>query len=367
MLAKKLGVKTGEAIWEAKLKAHDLVTVPSDFKKYLRFSRMARKILYDYTDRVEPFGIDENWIDVTDSYSLYGDGKTIAELIRSRIKEELGLTVSIGVSFNKVFAKLGSDLKKPDAVTVIPYESFKDIVWPLPAEEMLYVGRSTIKKLQSRNIFTIGDIAKCDIKRLNLLLGKWGDVLWMFANGKDTAQVRRINENAAVKSIGNGTTCPRDLVNNQDVKLVFSVLAESIAARLRDYGLKAFGVQIYVRDNSLSSISRQKKITNATCLSDDILNAAMELFTAGYSWVRPVRSLSMRAIDLVTDNGCMELSLFEDNKKEIARENLAHAIDGIRKRFGHGAVLKASCLLDSKLTGFNPKEDHTIHPVSYFR
>ena len=367
MLAKQLGVKTGEAIWEAKLKAPDLVTVPPDLKKYLRFSRMARKILYDYTDRVEPFGIDENWIHVTDSYSLYGDGKTIAELIRKRVKEELGLTVSIGVSFNKVFAKLGSDLKKPDAVTVIPYEGFKDIVWPLPAEEMLYVGRSTIKKLHGRNIFTIGDIAKCDIKRLNLLLGKWGDVLWMFANGKDTAQVRKINENAAVKSIGNGTTCPRDLINNQDVKLVFSVLAESIAARLRDYGLKAFGVQIYVRDNSLSSISRQKKITKATCLSDDILNAAMELFTTGYSWVRPVRSLSMRAIDLVTDNGCMELSLFEDNEKEIARENLAHAIDGIRKRFGHGAVLKASCLLDSKLTGFNPKEDHTIHPVSYFR
>lgn len=157
------------------------------------------------------------------------------------------------------------------------------------------------------------------------------------------------------------------MVNNQDVKLVFSVLAESIAARLRDYGLKAFGVQIYVRDNSLSSISRQKKITKATCLSDDILAAAIELFTAGYSWVRPVRSPSMRAIDLVTDNGCMELSLFEDNEKEIAIEKLAHAIDGIRKRFGHSTVLKVSCLLDSKLTGFNPKEDHTIHPVSYFR
>lgn len=367
MLAKKLGVKTGEAIWQAKLKAPNLVTVPPDFRKYLKFSRLARKILYDYTDQVEPFGIDENWIDVSGSAALFGDGSSIANSIRLRIREELGITVSIGVSFNKVFAKLGSDLKKPDAVTLIPKDRYKTIVWPLPVEDLLYVGRSTLKKLHNIGVMTIGNLATCDTEVLHSVLGKWGDVLWFFANGRDTSPVRKINESAAVKSIGNGTTCPRDLTDNEDVRLVFTVLAESIAARLRDYGLKATGIQIHVRDNMLYSFSRQKKITKATYLSDDILKAAMELFTGFYTWPRPIRSISLRAIDLVTEKDYVELSLFEDNEKLLAQENLAHTIDCLRRRFGHAAVIKASYLLDSKLTGFNPKEDHTIHPVSFFR
>lgn len=367
MLAKKLGVKTGEAIWQAQLKAPNLVTVPPDFRKYLKFSRLARKILYDYTDQVEPFGIDENWIDVSGSAALFGDGSSIANSIRLRIREELGITVSIGVSFNKVFAKLGSDLKKPDAITLIPKDRYKTIVWPLPVEDLLYVGKSTLKKLHNIGVMTIGNLAACDTEVLHAVLGKWGDVLWLFANGRDNSPVRKINESAAVKSIGNGTTCPRDLTDNEDVRLVFTVLAESIAARLRDYGLKATGVQIHVRDNMLYSFSRQKKITKATYLSDDILKAAMELFTGFYTWPRPIRSISLRAIDLVTEKDYVELSLFEDNEKLLAQENLAHTIDCLRRRFGHAAVIKASYLLDSKLTGFNPKEDHTIHPVSFFR
>lgn len=367
MLAKKLGVKTGEAIWQAQLKAPNLVTVPPDFRKYLKFSRLARKILYDYTDQVEPFGIDENWIDVSGSAALFGDGSSIANSIRLRIREELGITVSIGVSFNKVFAKLGSDLKKPDAITLIPKDRYKTIVWPLPVEDLLYVGKSTLKKLHNIGVMTIGNLAACDTEVLHAVLGKWGDVLWLFANGRDNSPVRKINESAAVKSIGNGTTCPRDLTDNEDVRLVFTVLAESIAARLRDYGLKATGVQIHVRDNMLYSFSRQKKITKATYLSDDILKAAMELFTGFYTWPRPIRSISLRAIDLVTEKDYIELSLFEDNEKLLAQENLAHTIDCLRRRFGHAAVIKASYLLDSKLTGFNPKEDHTIHPVSFFR
>lgn len=315
MLAKKLGVKTGEAI-----KAPNLVTVPPDFHKYLKFSRLARKILYDYTDQVEPFGIDENWIDVSGSAALFGDGSSIANSIRLRIREELGITVSIGVSFNKVFAKLGSDLKKPDAVTLIPKDRYKTIVWPLPVENLLYVGRSTLKKLHNIGVMTIGNLATCDTEVLHSVLGKWGDVLWLFANGRDTSPVRKINESAAVKSIGNGTTCPRDLTDNEDVRLVFTVLAESIAARLRDYGLKATGIQIHVRDNVLYSFSRQKKITKATYLSDDILKAAMELFTGFYTWPRPIRSISLRAIDLVTEKDYVELSLFEDNDKLLAQE-----------------------------------------------
>ena len=367
MIAKKLGVETGEAIWEAKLKAPNLVTVPPDFRKYLKFSRLARQILYDYTDQIEPFGIDENWIDVTGSKLLCGDGYAIADSIRTRIKEELGITASIGVSFNKIFAKLGSDMKKPDAVTVIPHDNFKDIVWPLPVSELLYVGRSTQRKLNSRGVITIGDLANYPVEYLVSALGKWGEILSLFANGKDTAPVRKLNESSAVKSIGNGTTCPRDLLDNRDVKLVFTVLAESVAARLRDYGLKCTGVQIHLRDNKLYSITRQKKIKKPTYLSTDIIDAAMELLVNSYDWQNPLRSVGVRAIDLVTENTYMELSLFDDNEKIIEQENLAHTIDSLRKRFGHDSILRASCLLDTSLTGFNPKEDHTIHPVSYFR
>ena len=367
ILAKKLGVKTGEAIWQAKLKAPNLVTVPPDFRKYLKFSRLARQILYDYTDQIEPFGIDENWIDVTGSKLLRGDGSAIANSIRQRIKEELGITVSIGVSFNKIFVKLGSDIKKPDAVTVIPHDKFKDIIWLLPVSELLYVGKATQRKLTSRGIMTIGDLANYPVDLLVDMLGKWGEVLSLFANGKDTAPVRKLNEASAVKSIGNGTTCPRDLTCNQDVALVFTVLSESVAARLRDYGLKCTGVQVYLRDNELHSLTRQKKLSKPTYLSTDILQAGMELLVQNYTWQKPLRSIGIRAIDLVTENSFMELSLFDDNDKLIQQENLAHTIDALRSRIGHDIVLKASCLLDTKLTGFNPKEDHTIHPVSYFR
>jgi DNA polymerase-4 len=367
MLAKKLGVKTGEAIWQAKLKAPNLVTVPPDFRKYLKFSRLARQILYEYTDKIEPFGIDENWIDVTGSKLLCGDGSAIANSIRQRIKEELGITVSIGVSFNKIFAKLGSDMKKPDAVTVIPHDKFKDIIWCLPVSELLYVGKATQRKLTSRGIMTIGDLANYPVELLVDMLGKWGEVLSLFANGKDTAPVRKLNEASAVKSIGNGTTCPRDLTCSQDVALVFTVLIESVAARLRDYGLKCTGVQVYLRDNELHSLTRQKKLAKPTYLSTDILQAGMELLVQNYTWQKLLRSIGIRAIDLITENSFMELSLFDDNDKLIQQENLAHTIDALRSRFGHDVVLKASCLLDTKLTGFNPKEDHTIHPVSYFR
>lgn len=368
MLAKNLGVKTGEALWEAKLKAPGLVTVPPDFAKYLRFSRLARKIYYDYTDQVEPFGIDECWLDVTGSLNIFGDGKTIADAIRNRIKEELGITVSIGVSFNKIFAKLGSDMKKPDATTLIQYENFKEIVWPLPVENLLYVGRSTSKKMHNWGLTTIGKLAEVNIDVLTNNLGKWGEVLWLFANGLDTAPVRKTSEHTAVKSIGNATTCPRDLINNEDVRLVFTVLSESVAARLRDYGLKCTGIQIYIRDNLLYSCNRQAQLKAPSYLSTDILDKAMELLVDNYSWLRPLRSLGIRAIGLVTEKDNVQLSLFENiDEKREQQESLAHTIDAIRSRFGHGSLLRASCLLDNKLTGFNPKEDHVIHPVSYFK
>ena len=252
MIAKKLGVTTGEAIWEAKLKAPGLVLVPPDYKKYLRFSRLARQIYYEYSDQVEAFGLDENWIDLTNSLQyLHQEPIVIADTIRQRVKEELGVTVSVGVSFNKIFAKLGSDMKKPDATTAIPYERFKEIVWPQPVGDLLYVGRATQRKLEVIAVNTIGDLACMDVEILRCKLGKWGEILWLFANGMDTSSVRKIGEREQIKSIGNGTTCPRDLITDQDVKLVFTVLAESVAARLRDCGLKCQGVQIFLRDNRI--------------------------------------------------------------------------------------------------------------------
>ncbi len=369
MLAKKLGVTTGEAIWQAKLKAPGLVLVPPDYKKYLRFSRLARQIYYDYTDQVEAFGLDENWCDITNSLQcLHSDPVTIADSIRQRVKKELGVTVSVGVSFNKIFAKLGSDMKKPDATTVIPYDRFREIVWPRPVNELLYVGRATNRKLRDIAVNTIGDLARLDLAILQRKLGKWGEILWLFANGMDTAPVRKIGESEQIKSIGNGTTCPRDLKTEQDVKLVFTVLAESVAARLRDCGLKCQGVQIYLRDNDLMSISRQKKLEYPCCTSRPLIDAAMDLFRQNYRWQKPLRGLGLSAIYLVTANKHIQLSLFDDTVEQlITQEQIEKAVDAIRYRYGHDAILRASMLLDSKLTGFNPKEDHTIHPYNYFR
>ena len=369
MIAKKLGVTTGEAIWEAKLKAPGLVLVPPDYKKYLRFSRMAREIYYEYSDQVEAFGLDENWIDLTHSLQyLNCDPASIANTIRQRVKEELGVTVSVGVSFNKIFAKLGSDMKKADATTEIPYEHFQEIVWPLPVSDLLYVGKATAKKLELIAVNTIGDLARMDVAILKRRLGKWGEILWLFANGMDTSPVRKISESEQIKSIGNGTTCPRDLKTEQDVRLVFTVLAESVAARLRDCCVKCQGVQIYLRDNDLFTISRQKKMEFPCCTSAPILETAMELFRQHYRWHKPLRSVSLSAIYLVTPNKHMQLSLFDDTAEQLlVQEQIEKTIDILRYRFGHDAIMRASALLDPKLTGFNPKEDHTIHPYSYFR
>ena len=364
-MAKKAGVKTGDVIWEARLKCPGLVTLSADFHKYLRFSRKARAIYADYSDQIESFGIDECFVDVTGSFKLFGSGPDIADTIRKRFREELGLTASAGVSWNKIFAKLGSDMKKPDATTVITKENFRDKVWPLPVGELLYVGRSTRQKLQNRGIYTIGDLANRDVHRLRLLLGVWGETLWAFANGLDSAPVRLNGEESIVKSVGNSTTTVRDLVNDTDVKLIIYVLAESVAARLRKHGLKCRTVAISVRNNDLYSFDRQGKLLIPSFLSDDIAGKAMELFKANYTWDKPIRSIGVRGADLVTANAHVQIDLFDGDNLEA--ETLEQTIDTIRKRFGHYSVQRCAMLLDRQLTGFNPKDDHTIHPVSYFK
>lgn len=367
MPAKLRGVKTGEAIWQAKKKVPDLICVPPHYDKYLRFSRAARKIYYRYTNQVESFGIDEAWLDVTGSENLFGSGPDIAEKIRRTMKDELGLTVSIGVSWNKIFSKFGSDYKKPDAVTCITKENYKDIVWPLPVSELLYVGKATAYKLNRRAIFTIGDLAAREPALLKLTLGKWGLILSDFARGLDSSPVRTIDERSAIKSIGNGVTTPRDITNADDAKLVFICLAESVAARLRENGLKCTGVEITLRDNTLYTVNRQMQLPCPTCYSEDIINAAMQLLHRNYDFYtgKHLRSLGVRGINLVTADAGIQLDLFRADDLE-KKEKLAKTVDQLRYRFGHNAVLRAATLLDDALR-INPKDDHVIHPYSFFR
>ena len=365
MQAKAAGVKTGEAIWQAQGKCPGLVCVSPDYRKYLRFSRLARAIYSDYTDRIEAFGIDECWCDLTGSVALFGDGVRIAGEIRQRLRDELGVTGSIGVSWNKIFAKLGSDMKKPDATTVITPDNFRELVWPLPVEELLYVGRSTKTKLNNRAVLTIGDLARRDVHLLRLALGVWGETLHGFANGWDDAPVAAVGEENIIKSVGNSTTTPRDLVNDEDVKLIVYVLAESVAARLRRYGLKCRTVAIHVRNNELYSFERQGKLPSATFLSGTIARKAMELFRANYRWDRPLRSIGVRGADLVSADGSQQLDLFEWDTAQA--EVLERTVDRLRERFGPYCVRRCTMLEDDRLTGFNPKDDHVIHPVSFFR
>jgi DNA polymerase-4 len=362
-LAKQCGVKTGEALWQARAKCPRLVFVSPDYRKYLRFSRLARSIYSDYTDLIQPFGIDEAWLDVTGSTQLYGDGATIADTIRRRMREELGVTASVGVSWNKIFAKLGSDLKKPDATTIITPGNYKEVVWPLPVGDLLYVGRSTERKLLNRAVLTIGDLARRDVHLLRLTLGVWGETLSIFARGLDDSPVCIAGEESIIKSVGNSTTTPRDLVCEEDVKLIIFVLAESVAARLRDHGLKCRTVTIHVRNNDLYSFERQGKLPAASFLSGTIARKAMDLFRQNYSWDRPIRSVGVRGADLVTAAGSIQLDLFDRDTTEM--ETLEKTVDLIRQRFGPYSVQRCSLLQDTKLTGLCPKEDHVIHPVAY--
>ena len=366
LIAKGYGIKTGEAIWQARQKCPDLVVLPPDYKTYLYFSGEARRIYSYYTDFIESFGIDECWLDVTESCKLFGDGKYIADEIRRRLKEELGITASIGVSYNKIFAKLGSDMKKPDATTVITRDDFKRKVWPLPVSELLYVGRSTAKKLINIGIYTIGDLANLNLSFLKKLLGKWGETLWIFANGLDTVPVMKTDQQSAIKGIGNSMTTPRDLVNDEDVKLLLYVLSESVSERLRKYNFKGRTVQLYIRDNELNSIERQAKLNFSSCVTEDIADKAFEIFLDNWKWERPIRSIGVRMTDLVTADTCVQLSLFYDEKRKLKEEQLEYSIDEIRRRFGHYSVQRALVLKDKALNA-NPIEENVIFPVSYFK
>ncbi len=362
-IAKKYKVKTGEAIWQAKQKCPELVTVPPHFELYKRFSKMARRIYSDYTDRIENFGLDEAWLDITNG--IESDGYKTALEIKNRIKEELGITVSIGVSFNKIFAKFGSDYKKPDAITCITRENFKDIVWNSPTGDLLYVGKATKNKLNRIGIYTIGDIANTSPDILRKLLGKWGDLIYGFANGFDSSPVAHMNDNTEVKSIGNSTTTPRDMESFDDVKVVMYVLCDSVCRRLREQGFMAKTVGISIRDNELNRFTRQCTLENYTCLTKDITQSAFSLFKRSYKMQRPLRSIGVSVTDFVQNNIPHQINFLQNEERLIQNETLDKTLDVLKKRFGNYIVQPAVLLNDRGLSSFNPKDDHIIHPVGY--
>ena len=367
-IAKRYGVKTGEALWQAKQKCPELHIVPPHFDRYLRFSRMAREIYADYTDLVEPFGLDEVWCDVTGTQKLRERGlEALANEIRERVKFELGITVSVGASWNKIFAKLGSDYKKPDAVTVFTPENYRDKVWPLPAADLLGVGRATERKLASRGIRTIGDIAAAPPSMLRGFLGKWGLILHDFAAGYDSSPVARAGDEAVIKSIGNSTTTPRDLCCDEDAGIVYWMLCESVAERMRESGFLCRGVQVHIRDNELASFERQLKLESPTCLASTLHEAAMRLLRENWDWHKPLRSIGVRATDLLPASTPVQCSIFEDSERQEKRERLERSVDDLRRRFGHYCVGRAVCVSDPTLRNISPKDDHVIHPVGYFK
>ena len=365
-IAKKYGVKTGMALWQAKQLCPEITFVSPRMDLYLRFSRMAHEIYAEYTDLQEAYGIDESWLDVTASATIKGDGYSIAKEISNRMKSELGITVSIGVSFNKIFAKLGSDYKKPDAITTMYSDEFQTKAWNLPVGDLLYVGRSTNQKLTKIGIRTIGDLARTDEVILVRLLGKMGSVLWAFANGYDDSPVRKENAHAPIKSVGNSTTTHRDLVNDEDVKIVIYVLAESVAARLRENGFRCRVVEISIRDNELFSFTRQRKISNATNITEEIAVEAYRLFKESYDWRKPIRSVGVRGADLVNDNYWEQIDLFCDFQMREKHMKMDAAVDDIRRRFGFYSIQRGLMFQDKVLSAVNAKEDHTVHPHGYF-
>ena len=362
-LAKACGVQTGNPLWMAKQLCPDIIFVPPHYDKYLRFSRIAREIYSEYTDQVEPFGLDEAWLDVTGS-GIMGTGKQIADELRKRIKRELGITISVGVSFNKVFAKLGSDMKKPDATTVITRENFRDQVWPLPVSDLLYVGTATTRKLNDFAIRTIGQLAAAPDDWLKHKLGKIGFMLRTFARGQDTSPVSVMGTPPKIKSIGNSTTTPRDLITDEDVKITMLVLAESVAERMRGFLFRAGTVEISLRDNDLFSYTRQKKLPYPTGNSEDIFKAAFELYKVNHISGKPLRSIGVRACDLSIEKE-VQLSLFPNIAHTQKIDRLETAVDSIRSRFGHFSIQRAVMLTDEGLSGLDPAAEHTIHPISF--
>lgn len=337
-LAKRYGIETAETVYAAKRKCPGLVLVRSHYQLYEEMSIKANNIYREYTDMVEPFGIDESWLDVTNSRMLFGSGKEIADTIRRRFREELGITCSVGVSFNKTIAKLASDYKKPDATTVILRENFEETVWKLPVSALLYVGKNATEALRRMYIFTIGDLAQSDRDMLIKRLGKSGGMLHDYANGIDPSPVRKIDEKQEQKSVSAGCTFRRDLVSKDDIKTGVLTVANELSARLRRHKVKCVNLGVTVKYFDFTSQSRQKQFDGGISSAKLIFDRAYELTLSSFSLTKPVRSITLSANKIVPENESFEqMSLFSDNTKD-KYESLENALDSVRKKYGSHAV-----------------------------
>lgn len=339
--AKRYGVQTAETIYQALRKCPDLTLIRPTRHLYGEYCRRINAIYAQYTDQVEAFSIDESWLDVTGSEGLFGTDAHIADELRRRVREELGLTISVGVSFNKVFAKLGSDYKKPDATTLITRENYREILYPLPVESMLFVGRTTAQALRRFYIRTIGELASLPRERAMTLLGAAsGDMLWRYANGLDDSPVRRQGEVDPVKSVSNSTTFSHDLLGMEEIRTGLLTLCDSVGARLREQQLFAATVQIQIRNPAFKTICRQKKLTRPTCLTSELYQCALSLVEAAWNPSAPIRMLGVGATGLTTTDESAQISLFGDENEGTRerRKRLEMTVDELRRRFGRDVI-----------------------------
>ncbi len=344
--AKKLGVRTAETIWQARRKCPELVLLPAHHGLYREYSRKVNAVYYRFTDLIEPFGIDESWLDVTHTLHLFGgDPRALADRIRNTVREELGLTISVGVSFNKVFAKLGSDYKKPDATTVITPENYRRVVWPLPVTDLLFVGRAAAKVLAQYGVSTIGELAGFDRAALEELLGRQGGQLWEYANGLENSPVAPAGAYTPPKSVGNGETFPRNLTRRDEVGRGVAVLADEVAVRLRRHGMKAGTLQVTIRDPNFKDICRQRPLDAPANTARELYRAAMDIIARSWKPNAPIRAITLTALSLIPEGEAAEqLDLFQGAgpPKRERVEKLERAMDAIRSKYGRGAVTVAS-------------------------
>ncbi|MBC8558743.1 DNA polymerase IV [Fumia xinanensis] len=346
-LAKQFNVTTTETVWQAKKKCPDLVLVRPHHDAYQVFSKKMNAIYARYTEQVEPFGIDESWLDVTGSRMLFGSGKKIADELRDTVKRELGLTISVGVSFNKVFAKLGSDYKKPDATTIVSRQNYKSLVWPLPVEALLYVGKASQEVFRKLGIRTIGDLAATSEEVLTAKLGKIGAQLHTYANGEDHSPVASVYEKQEAKSVGNGMTFKRNLLGMEDIRPGVLYLADSVAARLRRYGYQCRTVSVAVKDPQFHTVQKQTTLDSPTDLTKDIYDISMALLLSFWDVQKPIRAITVTASHFGEGEGGRQLSLFEQEENGAQHErqkSLEQAVDGIRGKYGHGSISYAQIL-----------------------
>jgi DNA polymerase-4 len=362
--AKRKGVKTGMANWEAKQACPGLYIVHPHYSDYVQFSGFVKEIYNDYSGRVESFGLDECWLDLTGCVKDFEAGIVIVNEIRERIKRELGLTVSIGLADNKVFAKLGSDMKKPDACTIIRKENFREQIWPLPVEDLLYVGRATKKKLNIKGVRTIGELAQIPQENLQKWFGKIGLILHTFANGEDKSEVAPYGYEAPIKSVGNSQTCPRDLDSDEDVKIMIYALSDSISGRLMEQGFYASTVEFNFVTSDLKEFgSRQCKLPNPTYISGEIADSAYKLFKENWGWRKNLRKIGVKACDLTDMEIPRQLNIWESPEILKKRENLERAVHNLRHMYGNKIIRRAIMLTAPDLDVFDIKNDNIIHPL----